>query len=294
LQSTSDRKWLDALTKYLGTGAAGKNWTFWCWNPNSGDTGGILNNDWLTINYDKQSYLAGGADATGLAHSSIMFALDTGGALPTNTPINTPTRTSAPPGSTPTPTRTNTPPAPTTTPCSSCGLQVQYKDASGNPSNNSIKPFTQIINTSSVSIPLSELKLRYWYTIDSTQPQTYHCDWAMVGCGNISSTFASIASGSPNQTTLSETYLEISFGSNAGSIAPSGISGEIQSRFNKNDWSLFNQYNDYSYDGSKTSYADWNRITLYRSGSLMWGVEPVPGGPTSTGNYFVYIPLIVR
>jgi len=76
LQTTLDREWLDTLTKYLGPGTSGFNWTFWSWNPDSGDTGGILNDDWLTINADKQSYLAGGTDATGVGHASIMFALN--------------------------------------------------------------------------------------------------------------------------------------------------------------------------------------------------------------------------
>ena len=57
LQSTSDQQWLSALVSYLGTGASGINWTFWCWNPNSGDTGGILNDDWTTVNTAKQNYL---------------------------------------------------------------------------------------------------------------------------------------------------------------------------------------------------------------------------------------------
>jgi endoglucanase len=285
LASTSDRQWLNALNIYLGTGAGGFDWTFWSWNPDSGDTGGILNNDWLTINYDKQSYLAGGTDATGVSHPSIMVALDTGGATATLTP--TATRTSTPAAPTLAPTAT-------ATPCSNCGLKVQYKDASGNPSNNSIKPYIQIINSTSISLPLSQLKLRYWYTIDSAQLQSYWCDWAQLSCGNVSGAFVPIASGSPLHTTLSDTYLEIGFGANAGSIAPGKSSGEIQNRFNKNDWSLFNQYNDYSYDGSKTSYAEWNRITLYRNGALVWGIEPALGGPTSTGSDIIYVPMIIR
>ena len=26
------------------------SWTWWSWNPNSGDTGGILQDDWTTVN----------------------------------------------------------------------------------------------------------------------------------------------------------------------------------------------------------------------------------------------------
>lgn len=53
LQTTSDQQWFSSLVNYLGAtstqGADSFSWTFWCWNPNSGDTGGLLNNDWTTI-----------------------------------------------------------------------------------------------------------------------------------------------------------------------------------------------------------------------------------------------------
>ncbi len=33
------------------------SYTYWAWNPNSGDTGGILNNDWTTVNQSKLNVL---------------------------------------------------------------------------------------------------------------------------------------------------------------------------------------------------------------------------------------------
>ena len=57
LATMSDEQWLTALASYLGTGADGIHWTFWAWNPNSGDTGGLLNDDWQTINQAKQAKL---------------------------------------------------------------------------------------------------------------------------------------------------------------------------------------------------------------------------------------------
>lgn len=61
LSTTSDQLWLDKLVDYLGgdldgngssdlaTGQLGMSWTYWSWNPNSSDTGGILQNDWQSI-----------------------------------------------------------------------------------------------------------------------------------------------------------------------------------------------------------------------------------------------------
>ncbi len=100
LNDSQDGVWLSALMNYLGSGVNGMSWTFWCLNPNSGDTGGILMDDWVTVNTTKQNYL-----------TPYQFALDGGGV--TNTPTRTPTRTNTPPiTNTPTrtPTRTNTPP----------------------------------------------------------------------------------------------------------------------------------------------------------------------------------------
>jgi endoglucanase len=103
LNDPKDGQWLSALMSYLNTN--GISFTFWCLNPNSGDTGGILMDDWMTVNMTKHNYLA-----------PYLFPLDGGGPpqnTPTRTPVvNTPTRTNTPtsgPVLTATPTRTSTP-----------------------------------------------------------------------------------------------------------------------------------------------------------------------------------------
>jgi hypothetical protein len=58
LQTASDQQWLAALVNYLGATQPdgqpqGPSWTYWSWNPNSGDTGGILADDWRTVNAAK-------------------------------------------------------------------------------------------------------------------------------------------------------------------------------------------------------------------------------------------------
>jgi hypothetical protein len=61
LQTTSDQQWYQQITGYLGDatsapsspGQQGMSWTWWSWNPDSGDTGGILQNDWQTVNQNK-------------------------------------------------------------------------------------------------------------------------------------------------------------------------------------------------------------------------------------------------
>jgi endoglucanase len=57
LADPRDRTWLSTLMAYTGTGTDAISFTFWSWNPNSGDTGGILNDDWTSVNTTKQAYL---------------------------------------------------------------------------------------------------------------------------------------------------------------------------------------------------------------------------------------------
>ncbi|MEU8266903.1 cellulase family glycosylhydrolase [Sphaerisporangium sp. NPDC049002] len=57
LASNIDKVWLQELMKYTGTGVNGMSFTYWSWNPNSGDTGGILKDDWTTVDQAKQSIL---------------------------------------------------------------------------------------------------------------------------------------------------------------------------------------------------------------------------------------------
>ena len=63
-----DKTFQDALFAYLAQRGM-FDLFYWCWNPNSGDTGGILADDWTTVHADKMAllrkYWAAGAGASG-------------------------------------------------------------------------------------------------------------------------------------------------------------------------------------------------------------------------------------
>ena len=100
-----DAGWLAAITKYIagdldqnGTrdipvGDLGMSWAWWAWNPNSGDTGGILKDDWTTAHLDKVNALkpvmfgliqdgsAGGGGGGGMPGPMVEASFVTSGAL---------------------------------------------------------------------------------------------------------------------------------------------------------------------------------------------------------------------
>ncbi len=166
------------------------------------------------------------------------------------------------------------------------GLYVEYRAADTSSSDNTIRPQFRIVNEGSSSIQLNSLQIRYWFTKDSSQSLQYFCDWAQLGCANIQSGFNSLS----QSVNGADTYLEMGFGSGAGQIAAGANTGDIQSRIHLADWSNFNESNDYSYDGSMTSFGQNTSVSLYQNGVLIWGSEPdgtIPddgGGNDDGGN----------
>jgi endoglucanase len=55
-ETTSDQQWLDTLVAYLGD--SGMSFAYWSFNPNSGDTGGLVMDDWTTPQAAKLAALA--------------------------------------------------------------------------------------------------------------------------------------------------------------------------------------------------------------------------------------------
>jgi hypothetical protein len=166
--------------------------------------------------------------------------------------------------------------AATTTSAQTTGLKVQYKIPHVAATDNHVRPHLNVVNTGSTTVPLAEITIRYWFTVDGARPQFYWCDWTPRGCNNVTSRFAVVTPAQAN----ADSFLEIGFTAGMGSLAPGQSTGEIQGRFNKDNWTNYDESNDYSYDPTKLAFADWNRITMYRNGVLAWGIEP-GGAPSS-------------
>jgi aryl-phospho-beta-D-glucosidase BglC (GH1 family) len=72
-------KW---FTKFMEQTGKTSHWAFWCMNPNSGDTGGILKDDWVSVNTAKYNlikpYLASAGDSSGGGGGTTSYTLTLG------------------------------------------------------------------------------------------------------------------------------------------------------------------------------------------------------------------------
>lgn len=162
---------------------------------------------------------------------------------------------------------------------------VQYRTGDLNSADNQLKPHFNIKNNSTTSISLQQLKLRYYFTSDGTPPQQFNCDWAQIGCSNVSGAILKLES--PVQG--ADHVLEITFDANAGQLAAGAQTGDIQIRIHKTDWSNYNELDDYSYVANQTSYASNDKVTLYQNGELIYGIA---AGDTVNPNPTPQIPSV--
>ncbi|OZQ62030.1 cellulose binding domain-containing protein, partial [Paenibacillus odorifer] len=148
-------------------------------------------------------------------------------------------------------------------------LKVQMYNGTVTASGNTLNPKFKLVNTSTSAVALSDVKLRYYYTIDGEKAQSFFCDWSQAGSANVTGTFVKL----PTAKADADYYLELGFSSAAGSLA-AGASIDIQVRVAKEDWSNYTQTGDYSFNAVDTNFVDWTKAPAYISGNLIWGSEP--------------------
>ena len=148
-----------------------------------------------------------------------------------------------------------------------------YSQAQTN-SANTISTTLDIRNEGNVAVDFKDLKARYWFTPDGTSALKFTVDFAKVGNSAITGGFVT-----PGQLRVNGgTYLEVQVKPTNTNFYPLTSTGNIQYRINKNDWTNFNQTNDYSYVTG--ALAANPKITLYHKGVLVYGTEPAIAGPS--------------
>ncbi|HEX4790009.1 MAG TPA: cellulose binding domain-containing protein [Actinospica sp.] len=168
-------------------------------------------------------------------------------------------------------------------------VTVLYKTATPATSDE-VDPWFELVNNTTSAIPYSGITIDYYFSDPSNETYDFGCAWAVVSCADLTGTVHTLSS----PATKADHYLQISFGSAAGSLAPGANSGDMQLRMWRADWQNINQANDYSFNGADTGYTASNQITAFENGSLVWGIEPdgttanptgsPTGGGTGTGS----------
>jgi hypothetical protein len=148
-------------------------------------------------------------------------------------------------------------------------VAAEYQTYNTSSTTNQISPNIELEDTGCSTIPLSSLTVRYWFTEDGTAPMAYSCDYAILGCSNVSGTIVAVT-----PVTGADHYLQLSFGSGAGTIGPNGNTGIIQGRLYQTSFANMTQTNDYSFNANDTSFTVNPAITVYYNGTLIGGIEP--------------------
>lgn len=145
-------------------------------------------------------------------------------------------------------------------------ILIEYSNGNTTPNSNSINPRFRLSNKGS-SVDLSKIKICYYYTINGEKKQTFWCDWSSASNSNVTGNFKKLSNKSS-----ADYCLEIGFKNGSGFLNKNE-SIEIQGRFSKDDWSNYNQSDDFSFSSS-TSYIKWDKIALYIDGKLLFGKVP--------------------
>lgn len=160
-------------------------------------------------------------------------------------------------------------------------MQVLAECQTGS-SKQEIKVHLALTNEKAAALDLSQLTLRYWFTVDDPSTPSLAIDYAAppFSSGAVTGTFVPV---SPAVTGANE-YLQIAFSS--GSLGLFESSGELDLRLNDYSTPTWDndQTDDYSFQacsGGKTAYDSpfdgqpWDHVTAYASGTLIYGTEPM-------------------
>jgi len=158
----------------------------------------------------------------------------------------------------------------------SAGFTVRYKVENAGTPGTALGAEIRIVNAGADTLQLNELKLYYFITNEVMAMTSKNVNWSFVepnggGGQNPLSGIALNVVPMCTPTATANAYIEISFGS--GSLAPGNnahFSWTVQNGASQN----WNQSNDYSFDASKTSVADWDHMVLRRNGLVIYGQDP--------------------
>lgn len=128
-------------------------------------------------------------------------------------------------------------------------VQVNYKALSTAPTTPEPDIELDIANTGTNPVDVDQLAPEYWFSEDSTSPLEFACDFAAIGCANVSATFL-VGIGTP---ATADTEVVLRFAAGTGTLQPGQHTGPIEFRIFHQDFSSMTQTNDYSFNAADTT-----------------------------------------
>ncbi|MBI3979754.1 MAG: cellulase family glycosylhydrolase [Chloroflexi bacterium] len=213
--------WQQSLLRYLTEREVG--FFAWSLNPNSIDTGGVLDEDWQRVVLAKENayrpHLAARIDE------------------------------------------------PIVRPAGGWRLSQRSNDPSARTSNIGFS--FSATNDGSAAVEPARLEVRYWFSSGDLHGsrQVVEIDWAALGKEHVRAEVVDAPQG--GQTG----YIRFTFSREAPPIAPYQTTGEVRVRLHKEDWSAYDQTNDFSFRPG-SGFEEWDGMALYLDGRRVWGREP--------------------
>ena len=235
--------WQRRLVDYLKVNRI--HYTYWAFNANSADTGGLLEPDWKTVNVEKQDLLKSYLGATLPSHAPDVVNTS---AVPKVSPNRLPVK----------------------------ALHFDDTAAQWIPM---LKPELYVMNKTLDAMDLSGFELRYWFAPNGDANPNAH---QVQIRGTSTTDFGKVLSGDAVKAeVVSDTgvtfggnplyYIKITFA--PGTSAPKRDCVGFGLQVQKKDGSQYYQPSHYSYRDYHWP-SEWERIGLYRDGKLVWGMEP--------------------
>jgi hypothetical protein len=158
------------------------------------------------------------------------------------------------------------------------GFQVLYANMQTSPSSAYMGCELHAKSGAQGTIPVEELKLRYYFTNDFALPPQFMLNWSHISTSGAQGplTVTTTVNALMPATSTADTYFEFSLSSPGHpNLAPNesaDFSWQVQGPDpSKNKYT---QTNDYSWDAGKTSPQPWDHVVLVRNGIVLWGTPP--------------------
>ncbi len=236
--------WQRSLVDYLKQN--GMSYTYWSFNGNSGDTGGILGDDWKSVDQAKVAMLA--------SYQDKLIGNKNPDAVDKTVPV---------------------PPRPELKAIK--GLQMDTQKESW---TKNLTPELYVANRSLKPLDVSDLEMRYWYTADGAADrygagsQIVEIDDVTIGNKQFdkNKVHAELVADPQGATAVDPIYyVKITF--DKGVVVPPRDFIGVKVRVYKKDGTTYFQDNDYS-RREYHWYTDWKRIGIYQNGKQIWGIDP--------------------